>query len=55
MWLDFQKLVCDDEAELTEDEKQYRMNLGEKAVKAIKRLSAVPMPDLQSAFLGSRA
>jgi hypothetical protein len=47
--------VCGDEAKLTEDEKQYRMDFGEKAVKAIRRLSEVPMPDLQAAFLGSRA
>jgi len=39
---------------LTEAERQNKAQLGKKAIKAIKRLSTVPMPDFQSTFLGRR-
>lgn len=52
-----QKLATLDEKDepLTDKQKQARTRLGEKAIRAITRLSAIPMPDLQSAFFGEKS
>ena len=38
------------EDRLSEDQRLRKAQLGPKAVRAIKRLSEIPMPDVQSAF-----
>lgn len=54
-WPHFQKLVRGiDDTTPTNVVGQAKAQLSEKAVRAIKRLSGVPMPDFQSAFRGGR-
>ncbi|KAH9984551.1 hypothetical protein F4779DRAFT_612288 [Xylariaceae sp. FL0662B] len=51
LWHTDRTLVCIEENRLTEHGKESKSQIGEKASRAIRRLSAIPMPDFQSAFL----
>lgn len=46
-----QWLASLDEEKLDGRLKEMRVELGPKAVRALRRLSVVPMPDVQGAFL----
>ncbi|KAF2495874.1 hypothetical protein BU16DRAFT_359308 [Lophium mytilinum] len=50
VWKSDKFLACANEDRLTDKAKEEKDKLGEKAIRAIRRLSAVPMPDIQSAF-----
>ncbi|RYP73207.1 hypothetical protein DL769_004266 [Monosporascus sp. CRB-8-3] len=52
-WRTAKILASYDEDRLTEKGKETKKNLGEKAIRAIRRLSSIPMPDFQAAFLRS--
>ncbi|GAW17932.1 hypothetical protein ANO14919_074010 [Xylariales sp. No.14919] len=45
-------LAASEEGDLSEKGKELRNKLGEKAIRAIRRLSGIPMPNFQAAFLG---
>jgi hypothetical protein len=47
-----QFFACADEKNLADKGKEEKEKLGEKATRAIRRLSQIPMPDFQSAFFG---
>ncbi|RFU72659.1 hypothetical protein TARUN_9603 [Trichoderma arundinaceum] len=51
MWGRDKFLARRDEEHLTEKGKEVKKELGEKGIRAIRRLSALPMPDFRSAFL----
>ncbi|XTI85849.1 hypothetical protein V2W45_1377750 [Cenococcum geophilum] len=52
LWKADKFLACAHEDKLNHRGKEEKEKLGEKAIRAIQRLSSIPMPDFQSAFLG---
>ncbi|OCK84359.1 hypothetical protein K432DRAFT_320527 [Lepidopterella palustris CBS 459.81] len=51
-WKTDKFLACANEDKLNDKGKDEKEKLGEKAIRAIRRLSSIPMPDFQSALLG---
>ncbi|KAI0868090.1 hypothetical protein GGS24DRAFT_507126 [Hypoxylon argillaceum] len=51
-WKFISVLATREEGDLSEKGKELRNKLGEKAIRAIRRLSVIPMPNFQAALLG---
>lgn len=51
-WGKYAELAASTDDDLDEDGRELRAKIGEKGIRAIKRLSAIPMPDIQGMVRG---